>query len=288
MPNPDHQPVQLDTVMQLLAPRSGETYLDLTAGSGGHAAAIAKRIGPRGRLLLVDRDQAATKQLKQRFKRATIIHADFDTVTSQLVGSGTDYDMILMDLGVSSRQLEIAERGFSFKQPGPLDMRMDQRQSLNAAAIVNRFSARDLADLIYRYGEDRFAGRIAKALVEQRPLSDTTQLAEVVAGVIPSAVRRKSKIHPATRTFQALRVAVNDELGQLSRTLPRLAGLLRPGGRVAVISFHSLEDRLVKRYFRETSELEVLTKRPIMGKLTDVYNPRARSSRLRAAIKNKK
>ena len=282
MPNPEHQPVLVQSVLELLAPAPNMSYLDMTAGYGGTAAAIAERIG-QGRTVLVDRDRAAIQALKRRFKQATIIHADFDTVSAELLEGRVSFDMIMMDLGLSSPQLADAKRGMSFMRPGPLDMRMDQRQSLTAADVINHFGERDLANLIYRLGEERLSRRIARAIVAKRPFKDSGELATVIA----KAVKHRGRIHPATRTFQAIRLAVNDELGQIERTVPRLTTLLKPGGRLAIISFHSLEDRLIKRYLRDTPELTILTKRPIMGKFKDVTNPRARSSRLRAAIKIK-
>jgi 16S rRNA (cytosine1402-N4)-methyltransferase len=207
-------------------------------------------------------------------------------------------DMVLLDLGVSSPQLDTGERGFSFSSEGPLDMRMDQSTGRTAADIVNTMPERELADLIYRYGEDRKSRRIARAIVAQRPFTTTTQLAEAVAG----AIGHHEDIHPATRTFQALRLAINDELGQLESTLPILVDLLNPGGRLVVISFHSLEDRIVKTFLRRESRdcicppeqpictcdhvatLQRITTRPIAG-TDDAFNPRARSAKLRAAVK---
>lgn len=286
----DHIPVLLDSVIELLAPKPGESYLDLTAGYGGHAREIIARTNAPEQAVLVDRDPMAIDALRTRTSGERIIHDSFAGAAKQLVADGEQFDMILIDLGVSSPQLDIPARGFSFA-PGPLDMRMDQVQKLSAETILNRASERELIDILVRYGEERLssARAIARAIKFARPLKTTDQLAEVVL----STHRGKwQKIHPATRTFQAIRIAVNDELGQIERTLPLLPQLLRPGGRVAVISFHSLEDRLVKRYFAEQTsagyeaELRLLTKKGIRGSESDVNNPRARSATLRACSKN--
>jgi 16S rRNA (cytosine1402-N4)-methyltransferase len=277
-----HQPVLLAEVLQLLSPQPGETYLDLTAGYGGHAAAVQAILGPASQLVLVDRDEAAVSALR-KFKQALVIRSDFDKATQQFVEEGSTFDLILVDLGVSSPQLDTPSRGFSIRRNGPLDMRMDQRQNLTAADIVNRYDEQQLADLIYTYGEERRSRQIAKIIVDRRPFQDTTELADA----IKKAYRSYSRIHPATRTFQALRLAVNQELEQLERTLPRLTRLLSPGGRVAVISFHSLEDRMVKQWIKGDEELTNLTPKVIQGRDYDATNPRARSAKLRAALKNK-
>lgn len=275
-----HQPVLLEEALRLLRPRSGERYLDLTAGYGGHAAAIAAQIRPiAGSLTLIERDVAAVRVLERRFGSvARIIQAAFADVLPNLEGQ---YDIVLADLGLSSPQLDSPGRGFSFREAGPLDMRMDQRQELSAATIVNHYSERDLADLLYCYGEERQSRRIARALVAGRPFTDTLQLAEAVR----RAYAGHSRIHPATRSFQALRIAVNDELGQLERGLPQIERLLSPGGRAAIISFHSLEDRQVKHWIRAAKSLCAINKKVVMGKNKDVSNPRARSAKLRAAVK---
>lgn len=289
MPKTKHQPVLLEPVLQLLAPQAGESYLDLTAGYGGHARAIARLVGPAAEIMLVDQDADAVAHLRRSFgKRAEILHTDFEQAATELSTSGRQFDLVLMDIGVSSPQLEDVSRGFSFKAAGPLDMRMDKRQSQTAADIVNHWSEGELADLIYAYGEERQSRRIARAIVNARPITDTRHL----AGTIASAYRGpRGRIHPATRTFQALRIAVNDELGRLKRTLPQVLDLLAPGGRLAVISFHSGEDRLVKQFIRQQSRgsdasLTSITKKPLSGREYDVNNPRARSAKLRAAIKN--
>ena len=289
-----HAPVLLREVLQYLGPKPGDTYLDLTAGYGGHAQAIQAHTNGWP-VTLVDRDQMAVAYLQQHFAdhNSEIRWQDFLTASHELSGEHRQYDMILADLGVSSPHLNIASRGFAFQQEGPLDMRMDQRQELTAETIVNTYGEAELAKILRDYGEEPRAKRIAQAIIEARPLQSTTQLAELVARQWPG----RSKVHPATRTFQALRIAVNDELGLLRAALPLWIELLKPGGRIAVISFHSLEDRLVKQAFaaragnRYDAELQLLTKRPISGSQDEiVFNPRARSAKLRAAvkIKNKK
>lgn len=287
-----HIPVLREAALQQLAPKKGETYLDLTAGYGGHARAIAEMIGRKASMTLVDRDAMAIRTLDDlKESGARIIHSDFLSAAKSLVEQGEQFDIILADLGVSSPQLDMAERGFSFRSPGPLDMRMDQKQSLTAEIIVNGYPESQLAQIIRDYGEEPRSKRIAHAIVMGRPLRTTSELADVIAGALGS---RRQKIHPATRTFQALRIALNQELAQVQGLLPLLPQLLRPGGRVAIISFHSLEDRLVKRYFADQAasgyeaELQILTKKPIDGATADVHNPRARSAKLRAAVKIKK
>ncbi|HUC20420.1 MAG TPA: 16S rRNA (cytosine(1402)-N(4))-methyltransferase RsmH, partial [Candidatus Polarisedimenticolaceae bacterium] len=243
------------------------------------------------------------KELKRRFgslgSQVEIWHTDYLDAASQLQESNRMLDMILLDLGVSSPQLDQAPRGFSFMRDGPLDMRMDQTADRTAADIVNTTPERELADLIYQFGEDRKSRRIAKAIVRARPVHTTAELAAIVRAAVGGG---QDAIHPATRTFQALRIAVNEELNQLGKALPRLTALLNPGGRIVVISFHSLEDRLVKEHFRResrdcicpphqpictcghTASLQLLTKRPLAG-TTNAINPRARSAKLRAARK---
>lgn len=288
---PLHVPVLLDATLQALAPQSGENYLDLTAGYGGHAREVLKRTDNYQDACLVDRDEFAISQLHDLKKHGVrLLHTDFLQAARQLVEEGKRFSLILLDLGVSSPQLDFPERGFSFTHDGPLDMRMDSRQERTAAQVVNTFSEAELTRLIREYGEERpsTARRYAQAIIAHRPLTSTGALAEVIKR---AHVGQWQKIHPATRTFQAIRIAVNDELGQVKATLQLLPRLLKPGGRVAVISFHSLEDRLVKRFFAEQAaagyeaELTVLTKKPIAGATDDVHNPRARSAKLRAAVK---
>lgn len=290
-PPQQHVPVLLDKVLELLAPQPGERYLDLTAGYGGHASAVLEKTGNDSGATLIDRDEYAIAQLSWLSERgATVLRNDFVSAAEALVRANQQFDMILVDLGVSSPQLDRSERGFSFKAGGPLDMRMDNRQEISAATIVNEWPVPELTRIIYEYGEEpyKMAQTIAAAIKEARPLSSTDELAEVIARIYRS---RTKKIHPATRTFQAIRIAVNDELGQVQQLLPLLPQLLKRGGRVAIISFHSLEDRLVKRFFKDQAaagfeaELRELTKKPVDGSLYDVHNPRSRSAKLRVAVK---
>lgn len=284
-----HLPVLLEATLTQLAPKQGETYLDLTAGYGGHAREITGRIGDASHATLVDRDDFAIQHLQDLAAQgARIIHSDYASAVRVLANSGEQFDMILIDLGVSSPQLDNQDRGFSFARSGPLDMRMDRSESQTAADFVNTASEERLASVIRDYGEEPRARAIAREITQARPLHTTAELAEVVKKAYRGHWNRA---HPATRTFQAIRIALNDELGQIERTLPLLPKLLRPGGRVAIISFHSLEDRLVKRFFKEQAEsgfeaeLNLLTKHPISGATDDVHNPRARSAKLRAAVK---
>lgn len=286
-----HQPVLLQAVLDYLAPKPGDRLLDLTAGYGGHAAAILDLIGSSGKAVLIDRDEEAVATLQRRLgadKRVAITHQSFGEAASELTANGQQFDMVLIDLGVSSPQLDQAERGFSFRQSAELDMRMDRRQALTASEVVNDWNEAELASIIRQYGEEPYAKRIAAAVVAARPITSTTEL----SGIIGQTIRRKGKINPATRTFQAIRMAVNDELGQLETALDHLDELLSPGGRVAIISFHSLEDRLVKNFFKEFSKgyeakFELLTKKPVQGSTEDEFNPRARSAKMRAAAKIK-
>ncbi|MGD0284144.1 MAG: 16S rRNA (cytosine(1402)-N(4))-methyltransferase RsmH [Candidatus Saccharimonadales bacterium] len=287
-----HIPVLLEETLIYLSPKKGESYLDLTAGYGGHAGAVLKRTLSPEKAVLVDRDQTAVEYLKQIFKPSSvqIIHSDFLTISKELHSSGEKFDMVLADLGVSSLHLDSPERGFSFRVDGPLDMRMDQQQQLTADIIVNSFSETTLAKIIADYGEEPKAYKIARNIVRNRPIHTTQHLATIVAKVFTG----RQKIHPATQTFQALRIAVNQELDQIKDSLPLWIDLLAPGGRIVIISFHSLEDRLVKQVFQERSgqkydaELELLTKHPITcDKNSLVINPRARSAKLRAAVKIK-
>jgi 16S rRNA (cytosine1402-N4)-methyltransferase len=290
----EHIPVLLHDVVELLKPEPGQTYLDLTAGYGGHATAVLDKTVSATGSVLVDRDDYAISRLsKLETRGARLIHSDFLSAARQLVGEGKRFDMLLVDLGVSSPQLDQSERGFSFSNSGPLDMRMDRRQEKSAYTLVNEASVDELTRIIYEYGEEPY--KVAKSYAEgivaarqEQPLKTTEEL----AGVISAQYRgRRGKTHPATRTFQAIRIAVNDELSQIEALLPLVPRLLTDGGRVAIISFHSLEDRLVKRFFKDQAdagyeaELQVLTKKPIDGSISDVHNPRARSAKLRAAVK---
>src|SRR3990167_8765547 len=286
-----HTPVLLGETLRFLNPQSGESYLDLTAGMGGHTAAILELTQAPQKAVLVDRDPAAAEILRKKFKDTQILQSDFLSVSNKLIGQGKKFDIILADLGVSSLHLNEGLRGFSFTQSGPLDMRMDPSQRLTAGEIVNAWSEADLADVLRRYGEERKSRQIARNIVAQRPIHTTDQLAAVVA----KTYRFRSRIHPATRTFQALRIAVNDELNQLAHSLPKMLELLEPGGRLAIISFHSLEDRLVKQFFKEATglgyeaQVYALTKKPVTATPHEiVLNPRARSAKLRAVAKIKK
>ena len=286
-----HVPVLLEATLRLLRPIQGESYLDLTAGYGGHASAILEVTENFTDACLVDRDEYAIGHLG-RFadQGARLLPTDFVSAARQLHDEGRQFDIVLADLGVSSPQLDQGERGFSFTDDGPLDMRMDRRQALTAAEVVNTYSVDQLTDIIIRYGEEPrgFAVRIAQAIRVARPFVSTRQLADLIKAEYRGPWK---KIHPATRTFQALRIEVNQELRQVELLLPLIPRLLRPGGRVGIISFHSLEDRLVKRYFAEQAqagyeaELQLLTKKPLDGVTYDVHNPRSRSAKLRGAVK---
>ena len=286
--NNSHLPVLLEASIKFLAPKQGESYLDLTAGYGGHASEILLKVDDVKKMTLVDRDINAIKSLKQtNLKDANIIHMDFAGACKKLVEDKQKFDMIMIDLGVSSPHLDNGERGFSFMTNAKLDMRMDESQALTADTIVNSYSEQDLAEILKGFGEEPKAKIIAKAIVENRPLHSTIEL----AGIVEKIYGRRGKKHPATRTFQALRIAVNQELQQLESVLLLLPRLLNIGGRVVIISFHSLEDRMVKRSFVEGSRngyesiYRVLNKKPISGANEDVFNRRARSAKLRAVIK---
>lgn len=286
-----HVPVLLQASLRLLAPRPGDRYLDLTAGYGGHAQAFLEQTKNYAGACLVDRDEFAIRTLAPLAEQgARLMHTDFASAAERLASAGERYDVIVVDLGVSSPQLDHDARGFSFMQAGPLDMRMDRRQARTAEQVVNTYSRAELVRIITQYGEEqpRFAARIAAAIQAHRPITSTTQLAGII---LDQHHGRWQKTHPATRTFQALRIEVNQELRQVEQLLPRLPHLLRPGGRVGIISFHSLEDRLVKRFLKEQAhagfeaELALLNKKPLSGATEDVHNPRARSAKLRAAVK---
>lgn len=288
---PVHVPVLLESVIDMLQPQPGDQYLDLTAGYGGHARAILAKTTNYSESVLVDRDAFALSHLQDLERQgARTMETDFVSAARQLIDEGKTFDMILADLGVSSPQLDRQERGFSFRLDGPLDMRMDRREERTAADIVNGYTEQELVRVITAYGEEprSRAIKIAKAIVANRPFTTTTELAETVKQAIG---RTGSKHHPATRTFQSLRIELNRELDLVANILPLLPKLLNKGGRVVVISFHSLEDRLVKRFFKDQldagyeAELEMITKKPIDGSISDVNNPRSRSAKLRAAVK---
>lgn len=293
MKNQNHQnqhiPVLLEDVLKCLGPRSGDSYLDLTAGYGGHAQEILNITKDVEQSVLIDRDKNATTFLSKKFEgKVKIIKNDFANASKILLDEGHHFDMILADLGVSSPHLDNSNRGFSIRQDGPLDMRMDQDQVLMADEVVNAYSEPALADIIRQFGEEPRARSIAKKIVEARPLNSTSELAETVS----KAVTGYHKIHPATRTFQAIRIAVNSELELLKQAIPLWVELLNPGGRIVIISFHSLEDRIVKNALKEFSgnrydaTLRLIGKQPITASSDElVSNPRARSAKLRAAVK---
>lgn len=286
----EHVPVLFAEVLDALAVRPGGCYIDCTVGAGGHAAGILERSAPAGRLLGLDRDAGSLELARARLAvfgdRALLRHRSFgDLAAAAREANFESVDGILFDLGFSSWQIGDPARGFSLLADGPLDMRFDVSQALTAEEIVNHWSERDLADLIYQYGEEPYSRRIARAIVNRRPLSTTGELAAVVA----RAIRTRGRIHPATRTFQALRIAVNDELAIIAGALPQAVALLRGGGRLAIIAFHSLEDRIVKQYLREQQTAGIVTvprRKPVTASDDEVRaNARSRSARLRAAVK---
>ena len=296
---PGHIPVLLHETLEGLAPAPGEIFLDGTTGAGGHAAEIAPRIGPRGLLVCADADPSMLGIAGRRlsaFPWVRLVHADFaDLDALREAAGGRTFDGVLLDLGISSLQLDDPARGFSFRVEGPLDMRRDpDSDGPTAAEVLRDTREKDLADLFFQFGEERFSRRIARAVVERRkkePIRTTTVLAELVSSAIPRRAWPRD-IHPATRVFQALRIAVNREFSSLGAFLDAIARHLSPGGRVAVISFHSLEDRMVKTAFRrpasgpgeEEPTLERLTRKPVVPSEREAReNPRARSAKLRVA-----
>ena len=285
---PVHVPVLLDEIIKLGDPQPGQVWIDGTAGGGGHSRAIAERLGETGRLLAIDRDPSAVQRLTQLLpsERVAVRSASYDDAPELVVAlDWPPASGILLDLGLSSDQLSDRTRGFSFAADGELDMRFDPTSGQPAWQWLDRVSERDLADTIYKYGEERLSRRIAKRIIEQRqrePLRSPLALRELIHRCVPGA--RHARIDPATRTFQALRIVVNDELGILERALQRLPDLLAPGGRLLVISFHSLEDRIVKYAFRDDPRLEVVTRKPVMaGELELASNNRSRSAKMRVA-----
>jgi 16S rRNA (cytosine1402-N4)-methyltransferase len=296
MNRPQHVPVLLDEVLEYLNVRPGSVIADTTLGLAGHSTEIAKRLGAKGRLICFDRDQEAMalgkarlqelgKELGDAMPEVVFVPKTFSEA-SEVIDPGS-LDGLLADFGVSSLQLDEPHRGFSFRADGPLDMRMDTRSGETAEEIVNQEDEDELANLVYKLGEERRSRRIARAIVRARPITTTAELARVVSAAAPSM--KGDKIHPATRTFQALRIRVNNELGEIESLLKSAGSLLKPGGRVVLISFHSLEDRLVKDAFREAGrngELRVLTKKPVVaGEQEEMRNPRSRSAKMRAAEK---
>jgi 16S rRNA (cytosine1402-N4)-methyltransferase len=280
-----HLAVLYEPVIESLAPHDGGCYIDATLGAGGHAAGILDASAPTGRLLGLDADpdalEIAAQNLARYGARAFFVHSNFENLNAIAAAHGfAPADGIVLDLGLSSMQLGDAARGFSFLSDGALDMRFNSNDKTTAADLVNSLDEKELADLIFEYGEERASRRLARAIVDARPLSTTRQLAEV----IERALGRRGRIHPATRTFQALRIAVNRELEVLDHVLPQVVETLKPGGRVAIISFHSLEDRRVKNFFRLSERLRVLTKHPIQPADKEIAaNPRSRSAKLRVA-----
>ena len=281
----------LPEVMANLSPQPGEKYLDLTAGYGGHAKSILDVTLNYKDSVLVDRDDFAIEHLKAKFPHEiNLMHTDFYSAVLQLIECGRTFDIILADFGVSSPQLDLNDRGFSFKNDGPLDMRMDRQQIFTASDVVNKYSERDLAEIFVRYGEEKpgRAKMLAREIVTHRPVRTTKELAELIA-----SKSGYSHTHPATKIFQAIRIVVNNELEEIEKTLPLLPKLLNQNGRLGLITFHSLEDRLVKDYFKEASshgeesELSLKTKKPIVAEPSElVINPRARSAKLRVAVRN--
>ena len=306
--NGRHIPVLFEEVIASLQLQVGASAIDGTLGGGGHTQRMLQAVGGGGRILGLDQDREAIERIQSIFSAEILsgqlvaIHSNFGRVEEVAVQAGfTDVAGILLDIGVSSYQIDNAERGLSFLHDGPLDMRMDRSQPTSAAELVNQWDEKELADVIYQYGEERMSRRIAKAIVNQRPLQTTQQLADLIERTIG---RRGERIHPATRTFQALRIAVNRELEQLESVLPQSLRLLKPGGRMAIISFHSLEDRIVKQWmqaeasdfvrqpaniwggYERTPTLKIITRKPIEASVEEIKeNPRSRSAKLRVAEK---
>lgn len=301
-----HQPVLYHEIIHALRPQSPGRYVDATVGAGGHAWGILEASAPDGQLLALDKDPQALAIASQRLSvyhpRVILVHASYTQLREELIRIGwQQVNGIVFDLGVSSMQLDQAERGFSFLADGLLDMRFDPTAGRSAADLVNCLSEDELTDLIWRYGEERHARRIAREICRSRPLETTRQLAQAAERAVGG---RKERIHPATRTFQALRIAVNDELRGLEQVLPDAVDVLASGGRLAVISFHSLEDRIIKQFFRRESRdcicppeqpvctcnhhatLREITRKPILPSMEEIAtNPRARSAKLRVAEK---
>lgn len=277
-------------VLDWLNAHLGQTCVDGTFGGGGHTRHLLAAVGPSGRVIALDRDPHAVQAARDCFhgEPLTLVHANFRDLPEVLQSLGLKgVDGILLDLGVSSDQLADSQRGFSFDSPGWLDLRFDPDQGTPAWRLISRLSEKNLADILHEYGEERFSRRIARSIVRRRhaqPIRTASELAQVVRQCIPRTKGRRERIDPATRTFQALRIAVNDEIGSLETILDRAADCLRPGGRMVVISYHSLEDRPVKVAFRSNARYEVLTKRPVRPSPEEVAsNPRSRSAKLRAA-----
>jgi 16S rRNA (cytosine1402-N4)-methyltransferase len=291
-----HVPVLLQPAIEFLAVQRGGTYIDATLGLGGHSWEIASRLGSKGRLLAFDKDPVALERARARLTNPApelasdwpaieLVHGSFAEVAQHVAPASVNG--LLADIGISSMQLQDAARGFSFQADGPLDMRMDPQSDLTAEQVVNRFDERELADAIYEFGEERRSRRIARAIVRARPISTTAQLAEIVSAAARPMNQAERRIHPATKTFQALRILVNRELDDLKDLLSEAPKILRAGGRLVVISFHSLEDRIVKDAIRDGAHggvYRVLTKKPLTADEEEIdRNPRSRSAKLRAA-----
>jgi 16S rRNA (cytosine1402-N4)-methyltransferase len=298
--SPNHVPVLLKEAIDFLNVRRGGTYIDATVGLGGHSYEIAKRLGAPGHLIGLDKDPAALEIAKSVLSRSSLVvgQSDWPRITLRQQSFGeiandqrpATIDGLLADIGVSSLQLSDAARGFSFQADGPLDMRMDPRSERTAEQVVNHLDERELADVIYEFGEERRSRRIARAIVRSRPIRSTAHLADVISAAARPMNQAERRIHPATRTFQALRIFVNRELDELRALLSAAPRILKPGGRVVVIGFHSLEDRIVKDAFREGAikdkHFRILTKKPVTASEEESdRNPRARSAKLRAAEK---
>jgi len=304
----DHVPVLAEEVRRLCAVQPGETVIDCTFGAGGHSTLLARDLGGRGRLIAIDRDPSVRPYFDE-FRRsfgslqARLLRGEFSLVLEQLAANDVEADVVLLDLGVSSMQVDRPERGFSYAVDAPLDMRMDPSARLAARELVNESGEKELAQILRRYGEERYARQIARAIVRRRPLETTAELVDVIRSAIP-APARFGEGHPARRVFQALRIAVNEELDALERALPAALRMLRPAGRLAVISFHSLEDRIVKTFMRDAERgctcppdfpvcicgneplLRAVSRKPIRPSAEEVArNPRSASARLRVAVK---
>lgn len=305
---PSHQPVLYHEIIHALMPQQGKKFIDGTVGAGGHARGILEASNPSGVLLGFDLDPQALALAKENLaqfgSRAILVRANYTSLREQMTRlEWKQVDGILLDLGMSSMQVDTADRGFSFQSSGPLDMRFDPEQTVSAGTLVNELPQKELSDLLFKYGEERRARQVARAIVEARPIHTTKELAEVIVSATRSG---RTGIHPATRSFQALRIAVNRELESLEAFLPEAVAVLVENGRLAIISFHSLEDRLVKQYFQRESKdcvcpprqpictcghrasIKVISKKPIQPQESEVReNPRARSARLRVAEKLK-
>lgn len=303
-----HTPVMLEEVLQYLDPKPGGIYADGTLGGGGHSLEILKRISPGGRLIGIDRDPAAIKAAQERLKdwagSFTAVHGNYSDIREILDDLGVEHlDGMIMDLGVSSYQLDEKERGFTYNEDVRLDMRMDTTQDFSAYDVINGYTAEDLARIFWQYGEERWSKRIAEFIVKNRPIDTTGRLVEVIKAAVPASARRTGP-HPARRVFQAIRIEVNSELEHLKVAVDKAVSALKPGGRLCIITFHSLEDRIVKTEFQrlsnpctcppkspvclcgETPQVEILTRKPVLPTAEEIdSNPRSRSAKLRACRK---